>query len=204
MPNKKKIKFVRRRKLPVKTIKYLEKAGIKHDLLEHKTIYTAIDAANTMKRSLDQIVKSLLVKADRDYYMVLLPADQNLDINKLKKVLSKFQQKEIKLVRIPAESVTRDFLKLKKDAIAAFGSLYKLPVIIERKMTKVKKAVFSSDSFNHSIEMAVKDFINLEKAVIETFGIKKKVKKAPASQKKISKNKTIGKKSTKRRVIKKK
>jgi len=181
----------RRGKLPAKTIKYLDKAGVKHELLEHKTIYTAIDAANSLKRKMDEIAKSLLVKADKDYYMIILPADQNLDLDKLKKVLSKSQQKQIKMVKIPGEKIARDVLKVKKDSIAAFGSLYKLPVIMEKKMAKIKKVVFSSDSFNHSIEMAVKDFINLEDALVDSFGVKKKIKKAikPKKKKVIKKKK---------------
>lgn len=200
MPVKKKTTkkpVVKKIKLPAKTIKYLEKAGVKHNLLEHKTIYTAIDAANTMKKKVNEIAKSLLVKADKDYYMVLLPADQNLDLNKLKKVLSKSQQKAVKVVKIPAESAVRDFLKLKNDAISAFGSLYKLPVIVEKNMAKTKKAVFSSDSFNHSVQMAVRDFIKLEEAVVDTFGIKKKIK--PTPKKKVIKTKTATKKAKKRK-----
>ena len=54
----------------------------------------------------------------------------------------------------------------------------------------IKKAVFSSDSFNHSVEMTVKDFISLEKAVVDSFGIKKKIKKSPAPSKKKSTSKT--------------
>ena len=114
---------VKKRKLPAKVIKYLKKAGVKHDMLEHKTIYTAIDAANTMKKKMNEIAKSLLVKADKDYFMIILPADQNLDINKLKKTLSKSQQKQIKVVKIPGEKIARDVLKVKKDSISAFGSL---------------------------------------------------------------------------------
>src|SRR3989339_422432 len=181
---------VRKLKLPTKTIGYLEKAGVKHNLLQHKTIYTAVDAANTMKKKMAEIAKSLLVKADKDYYMVLLPADHNLDINKIKKVLSKGKQKQVKVVKIPGESVARDFLKVKNDAIAAFGSLYKLPVIVEKRLANIKKAFFSSDSFNHSVEMTVKDFISLEKAVVDSFGIKKKIKKSPAPSKKKSTSKT--------------
>ena len=107
---------VRKLKLPTKTIGYLEKAGVKHNLLQHKTIYTAVDAANTMKKKMAEIAKSLLVKADKDYYMVLLPADHNLDMDKIKKVLSKGKQKQVKVVKIPGESVARDFLKVKNDS----------------------------------------------------------------------------------------
>lgn len=184
----------RKVKLPAKIIKYLSQAGIKHNLLEHKTVYTAIDAASTMRKKVDEIAKTLLVKADKDYYMIILPADQNLDMEKLKKVLSKAQQKEIKVVKIPGEKIARDVLKVKNEAISAFGSLYKLPVIVEKKMSKLKKAVFSSDSFNHSVEMAVKDFISLEKAMVDSFGVKKKIKPAIKPKKIIKSKKKIVKK----------
>jgi hypothetical protein len=42
----------------------------------------------------------------------------------------------------------------------------------------VKRAVFSSGSFNHSVDMAVKDFVRLEKAILGSFGVKKKIKAA--------------------------
>ena len=41
---------------PAKIINYLEKMGVSHDILEHKTVYTAIDAANTLKKKLNQIL----------------------------------------------------------------------------------------------------------------------------------------------------
>jgi len=91
--------------------------------------------------------------------------------------------------------VARDFLKVKNDAIAAFGSLYKLPVIVEKRLANIKKAVFSSESFNHSVEMTVKDFINLEKALVDSFGIKKKIKKVPAPTKKKSTSKKVRRKN---------
>jgi Ala-tRNA(Pro) deacylase len=194
------VKKIKKRKLPVKTIKYLEKAGVKHDMLEHKTIYTAIDAANTMKKTMDQIAKSLLVKADKDYYMIILPADHNLDMDKVKKALSKSQQKQVKVVKIPGEKIAREVLKVKQDSIAAFGSLYKLPVMVDKKIAKVKKVIFSSDSFNHSVEMAVKDFVKLEEALVDSFGVKKKIKKSqaasPERSRRAPKKKAVKKKST--------
>lgn len=195
-----------KRKLPAKTIKYLEKAGVKHELLEHKTVYTAIDAAITMQKKMEEVAKSLLVKADKDYYVVLLPADHNLDMDKLKKALSKVQAKQVKVVKIPGEKLAREVLKIKNDAMAAFGDLYKLPVLMEKKFAKVKKAIFSSDSYNHSVEMAVKDFIKLEEAILDSFSVKKKVKSnpKPKAKKKAPVKKRAAKKTIKKKVIKKK
>lgn len=190
----------KKRKEPTKVIKHLSDSGLKHDLLEHKTVYTAIDAAHTMKKKFGEVAKSLLVKADKDYYVVLLPADNNLDMDKLKKVVAKGSGKEVKTIKIPGEKVAREVLKVKNDAMTAFGSLYKLPVVMEKKMEKAKKAVFASSSFNHSVEMAVKDFVKLENVVLGSFGIKKKIKAAPKAKPK----KKVVKKATKKKIIKKK
>jgi len=82
--------------------------------------------------------------------------------------------------------------------LGAFGKLHKLPVVMEKGMSKAKRAVFPSGSFNHSVEMAVKDFIKLEEAAVGVFGIKKKIKLPP---KKKADNK---KRAVKKQVKKKK
>jgi len=162
-------------KFPEKLAKYLEKAGVKHNVLEHKTVYTAYDAAATMCKKLNEVAKALLVIAEKDYYLVLLPADHNLDFKQLAVFLSKATGKKIKVVKIPGEAVMEKLLKVKAGAMSAFGGLHKLPVVMEKNLAKVKKAVFASGSFNHSVEMAVKDFAKLENAMLGSFGIKKKV-----------------------------
>ncbi|MCK5511058.1 YbaK/EbsC family protein [Candidatus Parcubacteria bacterium] len=188
----KKPKPPKRIKIPAKVLKYLEKAGVKHEILEHKTVYTAIDAAMTIKKKLNEIAKSLLVKADKDYYLVLMPADNNLNFEKLKKVIGKVKAKEIKTIKIPGEKIIENALKIKAGSITAFGKLHKVGVIIDKKFGKVKKAVFAAGTPNYSIEMAVKDFIDLEKAIVGVVGKKKKIKKQAVSKPK--KKKTEAKK----------
>jgi len=190
-------------KLPAKLTKYLEKSGISHDIIEHRTVYTAFDAASTMKKKLSEIAKSLLVKADKDYYVVVLPADNNLDFKKLEKLISKQKGKTIKSVKIPGEKIMETAFKIKAGTMSAFGGLHKLPVIIESKLAKAKKAVFSSGSFNHSIEMAVKDFMKMEEALVSSFGIKKKIKAQKAVKPKKLKSNSA-KKVVKKKVVKKK
>ena len=206
-------------KIPTKVKKYLEKAGVKHDILEHKTVYTAIDAAKTMKKDLQQIAKSLLVKADKDYYLILLPADYNLNEKKLKKVIEKGKEKEIKAIKIPGEKMMEKALNLKAGALTAFGNLHKVNVIVDKKLEEAKKAVFSSGSLNHSVEMAVKDFVKMENAILDSFGVKKKVKmtdnkqkrkpkkastKKTSKTKKTSTNKSTAKKSSAKKNTKSK
>jgi len=161
---------------PEKLIKYLEAAGIPHEVLSHRTVYTAYDAAATMKKKLNEIAKSILVKADQDYWLIVLPADENVDFKKLGVFLKKVTKKEVKLIKIPGEKIVLDLLKLKNRTVGAFGKLHNLPVAVEKNLVKAKKAVFSSGDFNHSIQMKVNDFIKLENALLGSFGVKKKIK----------------------------
>lgn len=182
--------MAKKSKLPAKLVSYLDKTGVDHKILEHKTVYTAFDAAATMGKKLNEIAKSLLLKADKDYYLVLLPADHNLDFKKIEKEISKLSQKKVKSIKIPGEKIMETALKIKAGSLSAFGSLYKLPIIADKALVKAKRAVFSAGSFNHSVEMATRDFIKLENVVLGSFGVKRKIKKIKP-QKKGSKNKTM-------------
>lgn len=196
--------MAKKTKISPALVKYLEKTGIKHNVLEHKTVYTAYDAAATMKKKLNEIAKSLLVLADKDYYLVILPADHNIDFKKLGAFLSKAVGKKVETVKIPPEKAMEKLLKVKAGAMSAFGGLYKLPVVMEKKLAQAKNAVFSSGSFNHSVEMAVKDFIKYENALLGEFGIKKKVQLQPtAKPKKANKTKKKTNNPKKKHVVKK-
>jgi Ala-tRNA(Pro) deacylase len=177
--------MAKKMKISPKLVKYLEAAGVKHEILEHRTVYSALDAAATMKKKLNEIAKSLLVKADQDYYLVLLPADHNLDLEKLKTVLGKAKSKTIKVIKIPGEKIIENALKLKVFTISAFGNLHKIGVVMDKKIEKLTKAVFAAGSTNHSIEMAVKDFIKLEGPILGNFSIKKKIIKPKNMAKKV-------------------
>jgi prolyl-tRNA editing enzyme YbaK/EbsC (Cys-tRNA(Pro) deacylase) len=200
---------------PDALIKYLQTKGIYPKVIDHKTVYTAIDAANTLKRKMDEIVKSLLVKADNYYCIVCLPANQNLDFTKIKAAIEKAAGRKVKTVQIPSEKVMKELLKLREEGMSAFGGYHQLPVIAEKRLATLSKAVFPSGSFNHSIEMKVKDYLKLENAVLASFGINKKVKltktrRSSPIKVKSSANKTMAKKkkamkkTAKKKVSKKK
>ena len=197
--------MAKKTKIPAKLLTYLEKAGINHEILEHKTVYTAYDAASTMKKKINEIAKSLLVKADKDYYVVVLPADNNLNLDKVAKIIKKETGKNIKSVKIPGEKIMQTVFKIKAGTMSAFGKIYKLPVIVDNNLAKVKKAVFSSGSYNHSIEVLTKDFIKMEEAILGSFGVKKKIKKQKpvAKKRKASVRKVVKKTVSKKKIVKK-
>ncbi len=159
-------------KIPQNLLKHLQKNKVKHEVVEHKTVYTAYDTSQTLKTKLGNVVKGLLVKADKEFHLILLTADKMLDLKKLAKFL------KVKKVEIVSEKLMPKVFKGKPGVFHAFASLYKLPVVVEKSVLKLKEAIFPSASFNHNLKMKVRDFLNLEKPKVGIFGIIKKIKKA--------------------------
>jgi len=178
---------------------YLDKRGAKYAIVTHRKVYTAYDAAQTLRKKLDEIAKNLLVKTDKGLVLVLLPASKRLDLNKLKKLMNA-KGKGIKKVEIPKEGVMVRVLKIKPGALSAFGALHKMEVYMDKGLKKAKKAIFSSGSFTDSLEMALREFEKLEKPVVGAFSEVKKFKKKvqKAAKKAVKKVKKV-KKSKKRK-----
>lgn len=151
----------------------LKEGKIKHEVVPHKKVFTAYDVAATLKVKLEQVIKPLLIKVDKEFQLALLPAHQNLDFKKIAKIF----KVQLKKIQLPKEKVMTEKFKVKPGAISAFGSIHKLPVIVEKDLLKLKEAIFPSGSFTDSIEMKVKDYLKLEQPRIGIFGVVKKIKK---------------------------
>lgn len=216
--------------LSKKLLKYLEENKIKFEVVEHKVVYTAFDAAQTMKVKLNEIAKALLIKfnkpfidGQKPYAVVVVGADKNIDLKKLAKVVSEWAvklNKELRLkkpekgkkplidiynkvskITIPKEKDIKDKFRAKPGAMPAFGSLYKLPVFVDKAFLKTKQAIFPGGSFTQSVKMAVKDFAAVEQAMAGSFAVARKFKSAKS---KINKVKTARKKGTNTKKGKKK
>ncbi|RJR32010.1 hypothetical protein C4569_00625 [Candidatus Parcubacteria bacterium] len=142
---------------------YLEKKAAQYEPIVHKKVYTAYDAAQTLKKDLKEIAKSLLIKADKAYILVIVPASMKLDLQKLRKAVG------AKKVEIPKEQVMVKVFKVKPGAMTAFGGLHKVETIVDRSLLKTKDAIFSAGSFTDSVRMKVKDFIQTEEAKLASF-----------------------------------
>lgn len=185
---------------------YLERAGRKFEVLAHKTVYTAYDLAATLKEKLDAIGKALLVKTDKGFVVVVVPASKRIDFKKLKKALG------VKSVSLPTEEVVAKLLK--GATMSAFGALHELETWVDKNLAKAKHGVvLQAGSFTDAVRMKAKDFIEMEKATVadlaESAGYKapkaakKKSKKVRPSRgkrgKKLAKKKAAKKKPAKRK-----
>ena len=150
---------------------YLKKAGIKYETVKHKKVYTAHDLAATLKKGLNAVAKNLLVKADKKYIVVSIPAGSKLDLGKLKKVL------KAGAVRIAGEPEIKKVLKLKLGMLPPFAQMHKLELVMDKALLKAKEVLISAGSFTDSLRVKVKDLHKLENARVADFAKKVTKKK---------------------------
>ncbi len=157
--------------------KILDEAKVKYKLIEHKLVYTAHDAAKTTKKKLSEIAKAVLVKADRSWALIVVPAGKYIDLSGVKKAL------KAKKVSLANEKDISKYLKTKVGLLHPFGSLFNLPphptlspkgargllVMLDKSLAKAKKLIASAGSYTHSVEMAVKDFEKLVQPIKGVF-----------------------------------
>jgi Ala-tRNA(Pro) deacylase len=139
-----------------KIVNYLKSLKIKYREIPHKTVYTAFDKAKTLKTPLKNIGKNLIMKIDKELALVLVPANKNLDLGKLKKTINawrkKTNQKAIKNISFIKEALIKKNLKgVKVGAIPPFGDLWKLPSFIDKSLTKAKEIIISAGDYNISL-----------------------------------------------------
>ena len=146
--------------------KLLKTNKIKYEVLEHRKVYTAFDSAETQDIKLTEVAKAVLLKGKKNLYLAVLPAGNNCDF----KALSKLAEDKLSMAK---EKDINIKLKTKIGLIPPFGSLFKLPVLIDKKLLKNKKINLPAGSYTESIEMNVKDYLKLENPIQGNFAIKK-------------------------------
>jgi len=134
--------------IPKKIINFLKKNKIKYEPIEHRIVYTAFDKAATLKVPQKIVGKTLVVKLDKNPAIVLIPANKNLDKEKIKKIA---KAKKIDFLK---EAWMKKNLKgVKLGAIPPFGSLWRLKTFIDRSLINQPKIIINGGSYNWSIKI---------------------------------------------------
>lgn len=187
--------------IPKKITNFLEKHSINYEILEHKTVYTAFDMAQTMKKKLSQIAKTLALKVDKKHILVVVPADRKVNFDKLKKLL---KAKKIEIVK---EIDMVKVFKTKKGNLLPFGTFHKVPVFIDKTLLKTRIIIVSGGSYTESLKLKAMDLLKHGGESVAAFSKEhkfKKVKTIKPKKKKRAVKKTARKKTTVKKVVKKK
>jgi Ala-tRNA(Pro) deacylase len=135
---------------------YLEVNKITYTHCTHRLAYTAQEVAAAQHVPGREMVKTIILKADEQFVMVVLPALWKIDMNGLRNELP-FRKIEL--------ATEREFAWLFPDsevgAMAPFGTLYDLPVYADKTLSTNDEIVFNAGTHVDTIRMKYKDFETL-------------------------------------------
>ena len=140
---------------------YLDERDAPYELREHAEAYTTQEIAALEHVAGKRMAKVVMVLADEDLVMVVLPAPGRVDLDRLARVLGR------PVVRLAhEEEFTHTFPDCDAGAMPPFGNLYGVPVYVDSALANDDLIVFQAGTHRHTIEMAFVDFERLVSPVV--------------------------------------
>lgn len=136
--------------------KYLNNSNINYSVISHNPTYTAEELAHELQVPEKDLAKTVIVKSDDGYAMIVLPASRKINLDYLKNAMGK---KDIELAD-EAEFVNL-FPDCELGAMPPFGNLYKIPVYVALRLSEDDEIIFNAGTHSDAIKMSFKDFKRL-------------------------------------------
>lgn len=133
----------------------LENNKILYQLKVHPPAYTSEQSALYRNEPLKIGAKAMILKTDTGFIMAVLPADRKIDSAQLKEILN------TKNLRFATPEELLEKTGLVPGAIPPFGSLFNLPMLIDKSLLEEEYIAFNAGSLEKSIKMKTKDYVEI-------------------------------------------
>jgi Ala-tRNA(Pro) deacylase len=135
---------------------FLDASGVAYTHCTHRLAYTAQEVAAAQHVPGREMAKTVILKGDEKFFMVVVPASYKVNLNALQKTLP---YKQIHLATEYEFAVL--FPDCEVGAMAPFGNLYGLSVFADTLLTQDAEIVFNAGTHTDSIRMSYADFDRL-------------------------------------------
>ncbi|MCP4149374.1 MAG: YbaK/EbsC family protein [bacterium] len=144
-------------------VNFLEQNHIVYSTQKHDPAYSAFSSAKTAHVPCREMVKSILLKMDGTYSLVVLPSTSRIDFKKLKEVTGTHSASIADI-----ENLEEMFPDCVTGAIPPLGNLYHLPVITDSQITEHEDMFFEAGNHREIMKINLRDFIKLSHPRIAT------------------------------------
>ena len=142
--------------MPVSLKEFLDQNQVKYGSIEHAPAFTAQEIAASAHISGQMMAKTVMVKVDGVMKMVVLPANDKINFNRLR------QSMQAATVELADESEFVDlFPECETGAMPPFGNLYGVEVLVSEHLTSDAEIVFNACSHWELVRISYQDFERL-------------------------------------------
>jgi prolyl-tRNA editing enzyme YbaK/EbsC (Cys-tRNA(Pro) deacylase) len=137
----------------------LETNDITYEELSHEPVYTSEQAASVRGLSMDAGAKSLLLKAEDSFALVVLSGSRKLSSKKFKKRLG------IRNLRFATPEEVRERMDCEVGSCYPFGSIVDLDTYLDASLLAQTDISFNPGVHDKSLVIKLKDYLTLENPV---------------------------------------
>ncbi|MBE7559888.1 YbaK/EbsC family protein [bacterium] len=143
--------------MPARLLKeFLDSHGVKYETIPHTPAYTAQEIAATAHIPGKEMAKTVVVKLDGKMAMAVLPACNQLSLERLRAATHAGR------AELAGEVEFKDrFPGCEIGAMPPFGNLFDMPVYVARKLVEDEEIAFNAGSHTEVVKMQYKDFERL-------------------------------------------
>lgn len=136
---------------------FLSKERISFEKMRHPSTFTANRVAQALHVPGRKMAKSVLVRTNHGYMLVVLPATCRIDMDQLRQELG---EQEVGLAA--EDEIEQIFSDCEPGAMPPFGSLYHLPTVVDETLGKDDEIVFEGQDHEEAIRMKYQDYEAIE------------------------------------------
>jgi len=138
----------------------LSRAGVPHIDLPHPMEYTAQKTAEETHTPGGMFAKTVVIRTDGRFALVVLPADRRLDLEKVRRALD-----ATSVGMADEKEMAALFPDAEVGAEPPLGALYGMPVLVSKALSLQESITFNAGTHRDAIRMRYSDFAKLANPV---------------------------------------
>ncbi len=139
--------------VPKNLKKFLDKNHASYQPLTHERVITTSEVAEVHHTPGREVIKSVVIKDNENYYLFILPSSKEVDFSRIRKILNS------KSVDLASEE---DFKEIFSDcelgAMPPFGELYGLKTYADEMLKEDANVLFNAGTHEDTVKMSFEDF----------------------------------------------
>jgi Ala-tRNA(Pro) deacylase len=153
-------------KIPKQLIDCLHENKVRYEILHHPEAVTAQRIAQAEHVKGRHHAKVVMVKSGDQHVMTVLPADHQIDLEKIGKAIGKTASLDRE------EEFKSLFPDCATGAMPPFGNLYGLPTYVDNHLAQEEYIVFEAGTHTDAIKMSYREYEKIVKPRAEDIAIK--------------------------------
>ena len=142
-------------------VRYLEEQQVPHEVVEHRTTYTAAAEARAAGVPADDATKTIALRDGGGYRIAVIPASKRLDLEKAREVLG---DRSLRLAT--EEEMASAFGAFEVGALPPFGAMLPAPEVLDRHVLEHDRVLCSGGDHRHGVLVDPREIVRVSGAEV--------------------------------------